>query len=56
MNRNTLILLFCLGVIVSIIGFVLAQYVLTLIVIAFLVLAFVYSDIKKWYDSKDKDL
>jgi len=56
MDRNTLILLFGIGCVVSIIGFAFAQYLLTLIIIAFIVLAFLYSDFKTWRESTKQDL
>jgi hypothetical protein len=56
MKRNEMILLFVLGCIVSIIGFFLAQYLLTLIIIAFILCAFLYSDFKVWRESTKTDL
>lgn len=56
MKRNEMILLFVLGCIVSIIGFFLAQYLLTLIIIALILCAFLYSDFKVWRESTKTDL
>ncbi|AGB03358.1 hypothetical protein [Methanoregula formicica] len=56
MKRNEMILLFVLGCIVSIIGFFLAQYLLTLIIIALILCAFLYSDFKEWRESNKSDL
>jgi hypothetical protein len=56
MERNNLIALFGIGCIVAIIGFALAQYLITLIVIAFIILAFLYSDFKAWRESSRTDL
>jgi uncharacterized membrane protein YfcA len=49
-------LLFAIGCIVSIIGFALAQYLPTLIVIAFILFAFLYSDFREWRESTKTDL
>jgi hypothetical protein len=56
MERNTLTALFGIGCIVAIIGFAIAQYFLTLIVIAFIILAFLYPDFKAWRESGQTDL
>lgn len=56
MNRNSLILLFVIGCIVSIIGFALAQYLPTLIIIAFIIIAYLYSDFKAWRESAKTNL
>lgn len=56
MKRNEMILLFVLGCFVSIIGFFLAQYLLTLIIIAFILCAFLYSDLKTWWESAKTDM
>jgi len=56
MNRNQLIFLFVIGCIVSIIGFALAQYLPTLIIIAFIIFAYLYSDFKAWRESTKTNL
>lgn len=56
MKQIETISLFILGCIVSIIGFVLAQYLLTLIIIVFILVAFIYSDFKAWRESAKTDM
>ncbi|MGA2917170.1 hypothetical protein [Methanoregula sp.] len=56
MNRNEQIVLFAIGCFASIVGFFLGQYLLTLIAIAFILVAFLYSDFKKWHESSKTDL
>jgi uncharacterized membrane protein YfcA len=55
MEQNRLILFLITGCVVSIIGFFLAQYLLTLMVIGFIILVFLYSDFKTWRDSTKED-
>jgi len=56
MKRNEMIMVFFLGCFVSIIGFFLAQYLLTLIIVAFILCAFLYSDFKTWRESAKIDM
>ena len=56
MNQKQIILLFCVGCIGALIGFAHTQYLLTLIFIAFILLAFIYSDFKAWRESTRTDL
>ena len=55
MEQSRLILFLITGCVVSIIGFFLAQYLLTLIIIGFIILVFLYSDFKTWRDSMKED-
>jgi 4-hydroxybenzoate polyprenyltransferase len=53
MDRNMLMILFVIGCFVGIIGVSLMQYLLTLIIIAFIVVIFLYSDFKTWMNKKN---
>jgi hypothetical protein len=55
MEQKKLILFLITGCIVSLIGFFLAQYLLTLIVIGFIIVIFLYSDFRKWRESTKED-
>jgi hypothetical protein len=55
MEQNKLILFLITGCFVSITGFFLAQYFLTLIVIGFIILVFLYSDFKTWREATKED-
>jgi hypothetical protein len=55
MEQNKLILVLITGSVVSFIGFILAQYLLTLMVIGFIVLIFLYSDFKNCRESAKED-
>ncbi len=56
MNRIFLIFLIAVGGIISIIGFFLKQYLVTIIFISLVVLFLVVSDFTNWYKSKKTDI
>jgi hypothetical protein len=56
MDRNTLLLLFVIGCLVGIVGVALMQYLLTLIIIACIVVIFLYADVKTWLNKKNGTL
>jgi len=56
MNRNSLILLLIVGGIVSIIGFFLKQYLITIIFITLVLLILVVPDFIIWYKSRKTNI
>jgi uncharacterized membrane protein len=56
MNRNSLILLLIVGGIVSIIGFFLKQYLVTIIFITLVLLILVVPDFINWYKSRKTNI
>jgi len=56
MERTRLLLLLIVGCIVSIVGFSLAQVIPALAIVALIIIAFLYSDIREFHRSGRKDL
>ena len=56
MERNGLLVLLVTGCIVSIVGFALARYLPALIIVALIVIAFLYSDFQESHKSGRRDL
>jgi hypothetical protein len=56
MDQKNVFLLFGAGCVVIVVGLALAQYLLTLITIAFIILVFLYSEFKIWYESTKTNL
>jgi len=56
MERNKLLLLLIFGCVVSIVGFTLGQYLPTLVIVALIIIAFLYSDIQESRSTGRKNL
>ncbi|MGA2919167.1 hypothetical protein [Methanoregula sp.] len=56
MERNRLIVLLITGCIVSLVGFALAQFLPALVIVALIIIAFLYSDFQESYKSSRNDL
>ena len=56
MDRNGLLILLVTGIIVSIVGFALAQFLLTFIIVALIVIAFLYTDYQESHKEGRRNL